>query len=341
MHTKRPAKLFLSVLGFLLFLLLLKLYADKGLRYLLLYLSHATWARDLVTGFPLAWRVAGRFVAGETVADALQAAQGLQAQDMLVALDYLGESVHEQHEAEAARDHIIHLLEQIEAHNLASAAYVSVKLSQLGVKFDEQMAYRHLCDLLDTAQEKGTRIRIDMEESALVDTTLRMYHQLRDREGYQNVGVVIQSYLYRSEADVQALAESGSWVRLVKGAYMEPPDVAFPQKADTDANFVRLLHCLLSAESRRAGTHVAIATHDEAMIQAALDYVRVNHIPTEAFEFQMLFGIRRELQEALAAQGYPVRIYVPYGTAWYPYFMRRLAERPANLWFFVSNLLRG
>jgi proline dehydrogenase len=179
-----------------------------------------------------------------------------------------------------------------------------------------------------------------MEESGLVDKTLALYRQMRDQEGFNNTGVVIQSYLYRSDEDIRQLVAEGAWVRLCKGAYAEPPDVAYPQKADTDASFVRLTQQLLSAEARENGVYAGIATHDERMIQAAIDYAHQNEIDPEEYEFQMLYGIRRELQEDLRANGYRVRVYVAYGQAWYPFFMRRLAERPANLWFFISNFMR-
>jgi proline dehydrogenase len=178
-----------------------------------------------------------------------------------------------------------------------------------------------------------------MEESALVDSTLETYRALR-AEGFTNVGAVIQAYLYRSESDVRQLIAEGASVRLCKGAYAEPADVAYPIKADTDANYVRLMRLMLSEEARQNGVSLAVASHDEAMVQATIEYVRANGISPELFEFQMLHGIRRELQRKLVQLGYRVRIYVPYGRAWYPYLMRRLAERPANLWFFASNLVR-
>jgi proline dehydrogenase len=180
-----------------------------------------------------------------------------------------------------------------------------------------------------------------MEESGTVDDTFDIYRRLRDEDGFGNTGVVLQAYLYRTEEDVQRLIQEGAWIRLCKGAYAEPPEVAFPIKADTDANYIKLVQMLLSEEARKKGVYVGIASHDEKMINATIEYVRKNNIPLDAFEFQMLYGIRRELQEKLVQQGYRLRIYVPYGTAWYPYFVRRLAERPANLWFFVSNFLRG
>ncbi len=312
---------------------------ETWLRSLLLYLSRMKLARQVVTGFPPAWAVASRFVAGESVDEAIAAARQLNAKGMTTALDYLGESVSDASEAAAARDQIRYLLQQI--HDSGVEAYVSVKLSQLGLKVDENLALANLRTLLTEAKTLGLRIRIDMEESALVDTTLDLYRRLRFGEGFDNVGVVIQSCLYRSEEDVRRLVDEGAWVRLVKGAYKEPPSVAYAQKAGVDAAFVRLAELLLSDDARRHGAHLAAATHDDAMIAAVQRYAAAHNLPTDAFEFQLLYGIRRERQEQLVAQGYRVRVYVPYGTAWYPYFMRRLAERPANLWFFVSNFFKA
>lgn len=311
---------------------------ERWLRQLLLYLSGAPWARNLVSSFSIAQRVAGRFVAGETVHEAMAVTRELNQAGMLVTLDYLGESVMDRAMAESARDEILHLLDCIE--ETRANANVSVKLSQLGVKIDRQLALDNMRQVLTRAQRYRNRIRIDMEDSPLVDTTLDIYRTLRDGDGFDNVGVVIQSYLYRSEADVRHLIEEGAGIRLCKGAYAEPPEVAFPDKADTDRNFVHLTRLMLSDEARQKGVYPAVATHDEKMIEATRNFVAAYNIPAEAFEFQMLYGIRRELQESLRHQGYRVRVYVPYGGAWYPYFMRRLAERPANLWFFISNLLR-
>jgi proline dehydrogenase len=318
--------------------LLLALRAEAWLRSLLLYLSHAGWARRLVTGFLPAWALARRFVAGESVDEAIAAARRLQAEGLAVTMDYLGESVTDPREAADARDHILLLLDRIQAAGVDG--YVSVKLSQLGLLLDENLALENLRLLLERARRYGRRVRIDMEESRLVDITLDIYRRLRFDEGFDNVGVVIQAMLYRSDADVARLVEEGAWVRLVKGAYKEPPSVAYPAKADTDAAYVRQMQQMLSAEARARGVHLAIATHDDKLIDAAVAFARAHSIPPAAFEFQMLYGIRREQQRALAAQGWQVRVYVPYGTAWYPYFMRRLAERPANLWFFVANYFR-
>jgi proline dehydrogenase len=312
---------------------------ETWLRSLLLYLSRAGWARSLVTGFPPAWLVASRFVAGESVDEAVEATRQLNARGLMATLDYLGESVKAPSEANAARDQILYLLDRIDAAHIDSN--VSLKLSQLGLNIDENLAVNNLRLILQRARQYNRRVRIDMEESALVDVTLDIYRRLRFGEGFDNVGVVIQAYLFRSEGDVKQLVEEGAWVRLVKGAYKEPPDIAFALKADTDANMVRLAEMMLSDEARRKGVYLAVASHDEAIISATNDLARRMGVTKQEYEFQLLYGIRRDLQESLVEQGCRVRIYVPYGTAWYPYFMRRLAERPANLWFFVSNLFKG
>jgi proline dehydrogenase len=327
------------IVGFSLAVILVYLYGERWLRNVLIYLSHAGWARDLVSSLPLAKRVAGRFVAGETAEEAMATTAALNQQGMLVTLDYLGESVSDAAEAVASRDEILSLFKKI--NDCGVQANVSLKLSQLGLKIDKALALENLRRILQEARRYNNKVRIDMEESQTVNATLDIYRTLRDGEGFDNVGVVIQSYLYRSEEDVRRLVEEGAWVRLCKGAYAEPPEVAFPVKADTDANYVRLMEMMLSEAARRNGVYLGIATHDEDMINAAVRYVRRHQIPAGDFEFQMLYGIRRELQETLVKQGYQLRIYVPYGTAWYPYFVRRLAERPANLWFFVSNFFRS
>jgi proline dehydrogenase len=305
----------------------------------LLYLSTAVWARQWISSLSIAKRVAGRFVAGETRDDAINTARALNQKGMLVTMDYLGESVTTADEAIAARDEILHLLDCI--HESGVRSNVSVKLSQLGLKIDTHLALNNTRTILTRARQYQNKIRLDMEESALVDATLDLYRTLHDEDGFDNVGVVMQAYLYRTERDVCQLIDEGAWVRLCKGAYAEPPEVAFPAKADTDANFIKLMQQLLSQEARRNGVYLGVATHDEKMIAATMAYVQSEDIGVDEFEFQMLFGIRRELQERIVAQGYQMRIYVPYGTAWYPYFVRRLAERPANLWFFMSNFFRA
>lgn len=331
-------RLLLYLLAPLILVIILYLYAERWLRATLLYLSQAAWAHRLVTGFPPASYVASRFVAGETIADAMRAAGELNDQGMLATIDFLGESVTDPDEARAARDEILNLLQAI--RDAGVNAGVSIKPSQLGIKIDSQLMVENMRCVLQRAAECNLFVRMDMEESALVEPTLDAYRKLRREFGFENTGVVIQSALYRSEDDVRELIDLGASVRLCKGAYKEPPDIAFPQKKDTDANFIRLMKLLLSQQARQNHVHAAMATHDEAMIDATLDFARQSGLPRDAFELQMLYGVRRQLQADLVALGHVVRIYVPYGSAWYPYLMRRLAERPANLWFFASNLIR-
>ena len=318
---------------------LLYWFGEAWSRHTLLYLSRAAWARRLVSGLPIARQMARRFVAGESLEEAVAVARELNAHGMHVTIDYLGESVTNRKEAEAARAEILRLYERITIEQLDAS--VSVKLTQLGLNLDPRLAFDNVLTIAEKARATGNFLRIDMEDSALVDKTLDIQRRLRFEHGLDNVGVVIQAYLYRSEEDVARLIDEGTWVRLCKGAYLEPEEVAFPVKSDTDRNFVKLMQMLLGEEARHKGVYLGVATHDEVMIKATKEFARREHIGPEEFEFQMLYGIRRELQTALVSEGYRCRIYVPYGTAWYPYFVRRLAERPANVWFFLSNLLRA
>ena len=313
-------------------------FGESWAHRLLLYLSHAQWARNLVMQLPIAWSIAGRFIAGERIEDAMNTARQLNAKGMHVTLDYLGENVSSREDAIDARNHILELLETV--HETGVDATVSIKLSQLGMHLDPALMSENARQILTSARKYNNRIRLDMEESSTVDTTLNLYQTLRHQLGFENVGVVIQAYLFRSKQDVQQLIQEGASVRLCKGAYAEPADVAFADKTDTDDNFVALTRMMLAEEARHNGMFLGVATHDDKMIQATIDFAHAQNISPDAFEFQMLFGIRRELQEELVAKGYQMRVYVPYGTAWYPYFMRRLAERPANLWFFLSNYFR-
>ena len=319
-------------------ILILYRYGERWLRFFLIYLSHSVMMRNIIERLPIALSVARRFVAGQTIDEAMEATQEINARGMMVTLDYLGESVTDTEVAISARNEILQLLERINAESVD--ANVSVKLSQLGLRIDEILALDSLRLILTKAGEYDNKVRIDMEESALVDTTLDLYRTLRDDYGLKNVGVVIQSYLYRSEDDVRQLIHEGAWVRLCKGAYAEPPDIAYPNKDDTDKSFVHLTESMLSQKARENGVYLGVATHDEKMIQATLQYVESENIKPDEFEFQMLYGIRRDLQQQLVDDGYRVRIYVPYGTAWYPYFVRRLAERPANMWFFIRNFFK-
>lgn len=340
---KRKKSHFLTIFFLLFSLTLAGLFYKFGeywLHLLLLYLSGAAWARQWVDKMPLAQNVAARFVAGETIDDAIDVARTLNTKGMSVTMDFLGESVSNAGDAEAARDEIIRLLDRI--HQTGVNANVSVKLSQLGLKIDHGLTLNNMRQIMQQARQLNNKIRIDMEESALTDATLNIYRALRDQEGFgHRVGIVIQAYLYRSEADVQQLIEEGAWIRLCKGAYAEPHHIAFADKADTDANYLKLMKMMLNQAARQKGVYLGVATHDESIIRATIDHIKDSEFPSDGFEFQMLYGIRRDLQESLAQDGYHVRVYVPYGTAWYPYFIRRLAERPANLWFFISNFLRN
>ncbi|MBX3045761.1 MAG: proline dehydrogenase family protein [Anaerolineales bacterium] len=316
------------------------------LRSFLIYLSQADWARRLIMSLGVSRRMARRFVAGDELSDALHAVRKLNNDGMLATLDLLGEHTADAAAANASTARIVDAIQQIAESGVRSG--VSIKLTQLGLKLDLALVESNLRQILQAANAHQVFVRIDMEDSPWVDTTLTLYRKMR-AEGLQNVGVVIQSYLYRSEADVLALIAERARIRVVKGAYMEPPDRAFPEKADVDAAYDRLADLLLHAGhavpavSGAAGPWppmLAVASQDAKRIEFAKQHAAELGIPKEQVEFQMLFGIRRDLQQALAAEGYPVRIYVPYGREWYPYFMRRLAERPANLWFFLTNLVR-
>lgn len=302
------------------------------LRRLLLYLSAAAWARKIVTHWGLARRVALRFVAGETLDEAVTAARALNERRLLVSLDYLGESVRNPSDTEEVVKMYRAMLQRIAQDKLQ--ATVSLKLTHLGLDIGEDLCITNLRHILTDAQLHGIGVTIDMESSAYTETTLRIYRTLRDEYGFDNLGTVIQAYLYRSAEDMRQLAGEGAHIRLCKGAYLEPPEVAYPEKADVDANYVRLMQDFLQAPPP---AYLCIATHDENMIQAAESFIK-SHDVQGRYEFQMLYGIRSARQDELAAAGYPMRVYVPFGEAWYPYFMRRLAERPANLWFFTRAL---
>ncbi len=317
------------------------------LRSFFIYLSKAQWAQNWIMRLPFAWRMASRFVAGTTKEDAIRVIRELNARGINATLDHLGEHTTNAEEAIEATRHILEILEEIERAGVRSN--VSIKLTQIGLALDTELCAENLERILRQAQAHNNFVRIDMEDTPYTDATFDLYRRMRQR-GFQNFGLVIQSYLYRSEDDVRRLLPEGVPIRLVKGAYKEPPDKAFPKKADVDANYDLLTKLLLDASLNQASRLsadgrfpplAAIATHDEKRIEFARRYAERIGLPKEGLEFQMLYGIRRDLQERLAAEGYPVRIYVPYGTHWYPYFMRRLAERPANVWFLLSNLLRG
>ena len=307
------------------------------LRDSLILLSRSKSLRAIVTHFPVARNVSARFVAGEKIEDAIRVMRVLYTKKMTTTMDHLGENVSTAAEAACAADDYLRLLEEVAAANLPS--HISLKLTQFGLDLGEKVALANLRRVLERAKAMKTFVRVDMESADYTDRTLHVVYALKN-SGYDNLGTVIQSYLYRSEDDVRALSAAGIRIRLCKGAYQEPADKAFPLKRDVDANYVKLAHILLDAAAVNPDLYPAFATHDEKMIAPIKDYAAQKNIPRSSFEFQMLYGIRTELQYALAAEGYNFRVYVPYGREWYPYFMRRLAERPANLWFFVSNFFR-
>ncbi|MBI3914398.1 MAG: proline dehydrogenase family protein [Chloroflexi bacterium] len=301
-----------------------------------LALSTNARMRQIVTTFPLSRRVARRFIAGETLEEAIAVVEKLNRQNLTVTFDVLGESVTTEAAARAAKDEYLRALDAIAARRVQS--HVSVKLTQMGLDLSPDLCLENMRQIAAKARALGSFARIDMEDSQHTHATLNIYKTLR--EEFSNVGIVIQAYLYRSEADLRALLEMNANVRLCKGAYKESADAAFPEKRAVDANYHRLAQMFLGANGGHSGAHLALATHDEKIIAWAKEFIAQNHVARERYEFQMLYGIRSDLQRRLAADGYPVRVYVPYGTHWFPYFMRRLAERPANVVFLVGNLFR-
>ncbi|MCU0498600.1 MAG: proline dehydrogenase family protein [Anaerolineae bacterium] len=307
------------------------------LRRFLLYLSIAGWARWIVSQLGVARRVARRFVAGETLIDALTVTERLNQSGLLVTLDYLGESVKSAADTAEVVSTYQAMLQQIHAKKLQSS--VSLKLTHLGLDISQDLCVTNLRHILTTAKEHGNiPVTIDMESSDYTDRTLQIYRTLRDEYDFSNIGTVIQAYLYRSREDMEQLSAENAHIRLCKGAYLEPESIAFPEKADVDRNYAELVEVYLAAPTQ---SYLCIATHDERMIQAAEQTIRQHQIVPSRYEFQMLYGIRGPKQLELAQAGYKMRVYVPFGEAWYPYFMRRLAERPANLWFFARSLFRA
>ena len=270
---------------------------------------------------------AGRFVAGETLDECLLVLRSLTDRGFAANTTLLGEGVRDEAETRA----VVSAYEEVIARLAGMRANVALKLTHLGLELDEELAYENVRQLVG----RGSFIRIDMEQSQLVDATLRIYRRLRD-EGLDNVGTVLQAYLFRSERDLADLLPLRPNLRIVKGAYLEPAEIAYPDKSDVDAAYVRMIETSLSG-----GGYTAVATHDERMIDDAIRFTDANGIGRERFQFQMLYGVRPRLQQDLLARGYSVLVATPYGPEWYPYLMRRLGERPANLLFFVRNLLRG
>lgn len=300
------------------------------LRGTLLYLSDQPKLKTLLGG-PITRPIVQRFVAGESLQDAIEAAKQINANSMQVALDLLGESVHNADDANTAAVQYIALLHAMDRAGLD--AYASLKLTQMGLDIDPALCLRNVERIVAQAAQFGFFVRVDMESSSHTQATLDLFKTLFSR--HNNVGIVIQSYLYRSEGDIRQLNALGAQVRLCKGAYNEPATVAYPKKDDTDQNYVRLTQLLLTE-----GNYPAIATHDEHIIEETTRFVTQQGIDRDQFEFQMLYGIRRDLQEQLSRDGYRVRVYMPYGSEWYPYLMRRMAERPANMMFILGGVLK-
>ena len=305
------------------------------LRSFFIALSHDRLLRRFSERSRMGVRLSSRFVAGMEIGDALRVAEAINKQGMAVSLDSLGESVTTEAEARAAAEIYHQLLDAIAERKLK--ANISLKLTQMGLSLSPALARSIAEGLAEHAQATGSFLRIDMEDSSLTQATLDIVRRIHAKPALRGaIGIVIQAYLYRSQADIEELLADGIRVRLCKGAYKEPAEVAFPRKADVDANYVRLAGLLLASP-----VYHGLATHDEAMIAAAKRYITEHGIDRSRFEFQMLFGVRRDLQRKLVGEGYNVRVYLPFGSDWYPYFMRRLAERPANVLFLARNFFRS
>ena len=302
------------------------------LKAILLYLSRQKAIQGFMMNFGVTRRVVDRFVSGETLEDSLNAVRKVNAEGATATLDHLGEEVSESEEAVAATQVYLDALDKINENGVDTN--VSVKPTQVGLKIDKKLCEENFRRIIERARKYDNFVRMDMEGSDCTQDTLDVFYSLRKK--YDNVGIVIQTYLYRSEKDVDDILKSGGRIRLCKGAYKEPKEIAFPKKQQVDDNFVKLMEKTLVS-----GIYHGMGTHDEKIIEKTKEYAQKNNIPKESFEFQLLYGIRTELQYELVREGYNVRIYIPFGGQWYPYFMRRLAERPANLFFFLKNFFRA
>jgi proline dehydrogenase len=303
-------------------------------RNALLFLARQEGLKDFATRFSPFKKMTTRFVAGEDIEEAIAAIREVNAKNCTASFDHLNESVGSAAETEEEVREYLRVLSRIDETGIRSN--VSIKLTQFGLEIDPELAYNNARQVVEDAARRGNFVRIDMEASNVTQVTIDIFKRLRAEFGLNDVGIVLQSYLRRTMDDVHDLLKIPARIRICKGAYNEGPEVAFPDKKDTDANYVRVMKVLLSS-----GTYHGIATHDPNMINETIRHMRREGISKDAFEFQMLYGVRRDLQEKLANDGYNMRVYVPYGKHWYPYFMRRLAERPANVWFVMKNMLRG
>ncbi|MDQ3688201.1 MAG: proline dehydrogenase family protein [Acidobacteriota bacterium] len=303
-------------------------------RTALLYLSRHEGLKDFATRFSPFKKMTTRFVAGEDIEQTIAAIRELNAHNCTASFDHLNESVTKVAETEEEVREYLRILSRIDDTGIRSN--VSIKLTQFGLDIDPELTYKNARTIVAEAARRGNFVRVDMEASNVTQVTIDIFKRLRAEFGLDDVGIVVQSYLRRTEQDVSDLLKIPARIRLCKGAYNEPPEVAFPDKKDVDENYIRLMRVLLSS-----GVYHGIATHDPKMIDATINHAARERIGKNAFEFQMLYGVRRDLQEQLARDGYQMRVYVPYGKHWYPYFMRRLAERPANVWFVMKNMLKG
>ncbi|HET8781985.1 MAG TPA: proline dehydrogenase family protein [Pyrinomonadaceae bacterium] len=303
-------------------------------RSALIWLSGHEGLKDFATRFSFFKKLTTRFVAGETIDEVIPYIREINAENCTASFDHLNESVDNADEANKEVEEYLRILQQIEATRIRSN--VSIKLTQFGLELDQELAYKNARRVVVDAKQRGNFVRVDMEGSNATQATIDIFKRLRSEFDLNDVGIVLQSYLRRTYDDAKELVKLPARIRICKGAYSEPPEVAFPDKKDVDDNYVKVMQLLLSS-----GVYHGIATHDPKMIDATIDFATREGIGKEKFEFQMLYGIRRDLQRQLARDGYNMRVYVPYGKHWYPYFMRRLAERPANIWFVMKNMLKG
>ena len=303
-------------------------------RHALIWLSRQEGLKDFATSFGFFKKFTTRFVAGDTIDETIPFIRQINSENCTASFDHLNESVGSAAEADREVEEYLTILAKIDETRIRSN--VSIKLTQFGLGLDPELAYRNARQVVEDAHRRGNFVRVDMEDSNVTQVTIDIFKRLRAEFDLNTVGIVLQSYLYRTYQDAQELVKLPARIRICKGAYNESPEVAFADKKDVDANYIKVMQLLLGS-----GVYHGIATHDPKMIDATIDFAKREGIGKEKYEFQMLYGVRRDLQRQLAHDGFNVRIYVPYGKHWYPYFMRRLAERPANIWFVLKNLTKG
>jgi proline dehydrogenase len=302
-------------------------------RSALIWLSRQEGLKDFATRFRYFKKITTRFVAGDTIEETIPIIRQLNSENCTASFDHLNESVGSAAEAEKEIVEYQNILAKIDETKIRSN--VSIKLTQFGLGIDPELAYRNARRVVEEAARRGNFVRVDMEDSRVTQATIDIFKRLRSEFGLNTVGIVLQSYLYRTFADAEELVKLPARIRICKGAYLEPPEVAFPDKKDVDANYIKVMQLLLAS-----GVYHGIATHDPKMIDATKDFARKENISPKSFEFQMLYGVRRDLQEQLVRDGWGMRVYIPFGAEWYPYLMRRLAERPANAIFILKNVFR-